>query len=228
MKTTRTVFAAFAILSSVLGAVVPRQYGGASSTVPDLGSATSAVPGLGGTSTSSPAPATSGGGGGGGGSNCDTSSYSGSGSIPDALRQVTDAINSLDNAVTQVDSADLTKLLAVQTQANNLNCTILQAQNEIENAPDLDLIGSIGVEIPALQLTAAVNKLSDDLVDIEPYVEQAGVKSTVSTILQSQKSQAEEFGNVVISKVPALLQPIGRLNTVAINGALDRAVQAYQ
>lgn len=153
--------------------------------------------------------------------------FGGTVQIVEAVNQVTAGVNSLDAVVDQVNSANLTQLLAVQSAANVLTSTISGAQSEVQAAPNLDVIGSLAVEVAATQLVSAVQKLSNDLIKIEPFVEQAGVTSTVESTLESQKSSADDFADVLLSKVPVLLQGIAGVSKTQIDNALDKAIQAY-
>lgn len=156
-----------------------------------------------------------------------TRSISGTIQIVDAVNQVTAGVKSLDAVVDQVNSANLTQLLAVQSAANVLTTTISGSQAEVQAAPDLDVIGSLAVESAATKLVSAVQQLSRDLIRIEPFVEQAGVTSIVLTTLQDQKTSADDFANVLLSKVPQALQGIAGLSKTQIDDALNKAIQAY-
>jgi len=144
-----------------------------------------------------------------------------------AVKQVNTGVQALDAAVESVTSADVTALLAVNSAAADLTTTITSAQATVEAADNLEIVGSLAVALATDSLVASTKKLSKDIIAIKPYVDEAGVTSTVETTIQGQKTSADAFADTVTAKVPSLLRVIASLSKSQIDDALDEAIQAY-
>jgi hypothetical protein len=150
--------------------------------------------------------------------------------IMGALSMVQKSVDDLDVSVTKVKPGPdgLTALADLATKGTGLGDTIKAAQSKIQSAPETDLGGALQIQNSAKDLTKSLDKLSDDLIAIEPVVRQAGLSSAVVDILQQQQSNSGGLVNSITEKLPKAAQGLAKGQTAGVTDSLKRVIDAYQ
>lgn len=147
--------------------------------------------------------------------------------ITEAIDQVKAATDDLDLAVAGVTSGDTNALLNVQNMATALGGVITTAIQKVEDSPEVDLIGALGVQGSGSALQDSLVTTTGDLVDKKPIFDEAGVSSVVLTQLQDQKSQSGQLIDAVAEKVPLIAKPFAALQGQMVSDTLDEAIAVY-
>jgi hypothetical protein len=149
--------------------------------------------------------------------------------IMTALAVVQASVDDLDVSVAKVKGADGANALGdVATKGTGLGDMIKAQQAKIESAPETDLGGALEIQNSAKDLTKSLDKLSDDLIAIEPVVRQAGLSSAVVDILKQQQGNSGGLVKSVTEKLPKAAQGLAKGQTAGVTDSLKKVIAAYE
>lgn len=144
--------------------------------------------------------------------------------IKSALMPVMASLKSLDTAINGLTS-DPQTALPILNASDSASQTLTEAGSKIQAADDLTLIGALGLQQTAGDLTTQVQTTIGDLTAKKAVLDQLGVTSVAVGALQKQKTASGGLSTALLSKVPAIAKPIAQKSTDQIGQALDMGIQ---
>ncbi|KAF2664666.1 hypothetical protein BT63DRAFT_95228 [Microthyrium microscopicum] len=147
--------------------------------------------------------------------------------IMKALSTVQESVMALDGSVKQVSATNMQALGAVATNADMLGKMLVSAKADVDKERDTDIGGSLAIERAAKGLQTSLDELSNDLIEIQPVVNMAGLNDAVLAQLKQQRSASIDLVDSVSEKIPVLARPLAKQQTAGITETLDKVIKAY-
>ncbi|KAJ4424385.1 hypothetical protein N0V82_000904 [Gnomoniopsis sp. IMI 355080] len=144
--------------------------------------------------------------------------------IKAALMPVMDSLKSLDTAINGLNS-DPQSALPILNASTMASQSLTEAGTKIQAADSLGLIGALGLQQTAGDLTTQVQTTIGDLTAKKAVLDQLGVTSVAVDALNKQKTASGGLSTALLSKVPAIAKPIAQQSTDKISQALDMGIQ---
>lgn len=145
--------------------------------------------------------------------------------IKAALMPVMASLQSLDTAINGL-TTEPQSALPILNASDSASKTLTDAGTKIQAADSLGLIGALGLQQTAGDLTKQVQTTIGDLTAKKPVLDQLGVTSVAVDALNKQKTASGGLSTALLSKVPAIAKPIAQQSTDQISQALDMGIQA--
>ncbi|TLS22029.1 uncharacterized protein PpBr36_09179 [Pyricularia pennisetigena] len=142
--------------------------------------------------------------------------------VQKALQDITQGLTQLDNSIKALSDAQ--SGATVLQQASALLDTMKSAATSVKSSQELTLQDALGLQQAAQQLPAQAKTTIDDLVSKKSVLDQLGATQQAIQSLKDQKVASDEFGKIVVTKIPAIGQQIAQQQLDQISQTFDQGI----